>query len=543
MDYIQHPYVKSLAARGFVQGVTLTDRTTNTPLCHYFGGLRYALPPSQRWRQAQRLPDTYTYGSESNPGQCTGAAGVCPQPKFLNLSVQEGWTEDCFQCNVYVPVGEPPKDGWPVLIFLHGGWLQFGSPNSFSASQLLGETAFNAIVVMPAYRVGVFGFLYSSELEHDAASVNESAGNQGFWDQRLALEWTRDNIALFKGNPSQITISGYSAGAYSVFYQLAYDIHLPQEKSLIKQATIWSNSPVAQPKDPSSAQDQFSQLLSALNIPESTLSPSEKLARLRSIPAKTLLDTATKLVATNQFRPTTDSTFIRPSLFHSLDTGAFGRSLRARNIRILLGECRDEHSLYATWYPPPQNTFSALHDRLRAEYPPALVTSLLNLYCPNGELPVGCGNWHADAFGLIYADIQVHKMQRGLVHSLVLGGAAHLVYRYRIEYRLRCADDAFPPEWGVTHATDMLIWFWGNGKVVQDYEKPLIMKALIGPLTRFVHGEPDIGWGTTDYREVRRLKPDGSVDIWQDGYWDEAMRIWKCVRADDESANDVAAKF
>jgi carboxylesterase type B len=93
-----------------------------------------------------------------------------------------------------------------------GGWLQFGSPNGFNAGALLGETNFNAVVVMPAYRVNLFGFLYSAELADDAASVGETVGNHGFWDQRLALEWTKENIQLFGGNPDNITISGYSAG-------------------------------------------------------------------------------------------------------------------------------------------------------------------------------------------------------------------------------------------------------------------------------------------------------------------------------------------
>lgn len=79
---------------------------------------------------------------------------------------------------------------------------------------LLGETDFKAVVVMPAYRLNVFGFLYSTELEQDAASVGESVGNHGFWDQRLALEWTRDNVHLFGGNPANITLAGYSAGSY-----------------------------------------------------------------------------------------------------------------------------------------------------------------------------------------------------------------------------------------------------------------------------------------------------------------------------------------
>lgn len=95
---------------------------------------------------------------------------------------------------------------------IDGGWLQFGSPNGFNAGALLGEADFNAVVVMPAYRVNLFGFLYSTELAEDAASVGETVGNHGFWDQRLALEWTKENIQLFGGNPDNITISGYSAG-------------------------------------------------------------------------------------------------------------------------------------------------------------------------------------------------------------------------------------------------------------------------------------------------------------------------------------------
>lgn len=66
---------------------------------------------------------------------------------------------------------------------------------------------------MPAYRVNLFGFLYSSELEMDAASAGEeSIGNYGFWDQRLAIEWTKENIHLFGGDGGLVTLAGYSAG-------------------------------------------------------------------------------------------------------------------------------------------------------------------------------------------------------------------------------------------------------------------------------------------------------------------------------------------
>ncbi|KAL3262655.1 hypothetical protein ABHI18_002536 [Aspergillus niger] len=529
LETFGHPYLKSLAHRGYVQGTTLHSKATSQPLCHYFGCVRYALPPPERWRRAQKLPESYSYGTKDQPAPCDQDAAVCPQPSFMGRSYTKGFTEDCFQASVWVPLGEPPKGGWPVLFFIHGGWLQFGHPNTFSAAALLGDAGLNAIVVVPAYRLNVFGFLYSSEIEKDASSVGETTGNHGFWDQREALEWTRDNIGLFGGNPSQITVSGYSAGAYSTFYQLAYDLQFPASRAIIKQACIWSNAAAVQPKSPASAQEQFDQLLSALHIP-SNLPWAEKISQLRALPSQTLLDAAMS-VQLNQFRPTSDSTFIQPTLFKSLDSGAFARALSARNVRIMLGECRDERHLYAAWFPPQADTLSALHSRLLADYPRHVVDTLMKLHYPDGKLPPCCENWDNDAFGRVYAKMQVHDMQRGLIHALASGGAGHLLYRYRIEYRAKCADASVPPEWEVTHSSDYPIWFWGNGNVLEPEEKGFIRRALIDPFISFVHGVEDVKWGTRHHREMRTLKPDGSVEIVQDtALWDEAMRVWKALR-------------
>ena len=154
---------------------------------------------------------------------------------------------------------------------------------------------------------------------------------------------------------------------------------------------------MAQPKAPPSAQVQFNELLSAFNI-SPTLSWADKLAQLRSVPGDKLLSTATNLKI-NQFRPTTDSLFIQPTIFQSLDNGNFGRRIAARNIRIMLGECRDEGALYASWYPP-QNDRSSLYKRLLADYTAPIVDTLMKLYCPDGKLPSGCQDWNSDAFGL-----------------------------------------------------------------------------------------------------------------------------------------------
>ncbi|KAJ5860835.1 uncharacterized protein N7529_008145 [Penicillium soppii] len=538
METIRRPHLTNLAHRGTIQGVTISAPSPNSrDLCHYFGGIRYGLAPSQRWRRAKPLPTSFSYGSKNAPGNHNGGAGLCPQPGFLNLSPEnpDAWSEDCFQCNIWTPVGKPPAGGWPVFVFIHGGWLQFGTPNSFNAAALIGETNFKAVVVMPAYRVNLFGFLYSSELEQDAASAGETVGNHGFWDQRLALEWIKENIQLFGGNPNNITISGYSAGANSVFHQLAYDLRQPEEKSIVRQACIWSNSPAVQPKHPAETQNQFDQLLAVLDIPRS-LPASEKLARLRSIPAKRLLDAA-KTIEIHQFRPTTDGDFISPALFTSLDSGDFARKILSRNVRIMIGECADERFLYSTWFPPKGNTLSALRTRLIADYPEHIVDAVIAQYYPSGKLPDNCKDWVDDAWGRIYADMQVHQMQRGLAHALTRNSgavdASRLLYRYRIEWRAKCMDEAMPVEWGVTHSSDYPIWFFGNGKSLEDGEKSLIKDAFVGPLGRFVMGYEEFGWGTSGAKMVRVLKSDGDVEIREDGALDEGVRVWKRLRDAD----------
>lgn len=104
-----------------------------------------------------------------------------------------------------------------MYFYIHGGFLQWGNANTAptALAQLLSETEFQCIIVMPAYRVNVFGFITSRELEAEAEKHGESVGNMGFWDQRTALEWTAKHISFFGGNAKNITVGGYSAGKHT----------------------------------------------------------------------------------------------------------------------------------------------------------------------------------------------------------------------------------------------------------------------------------------------------------------------------------------
>ncbi|MFE9320069.1 carboxylesterase family protein [Nocardia sp. NPDC052278] len=111
--------------------------------------------------------------------------------------------EDCLSLNVWAPGGS----GHPVLVFLHGGGFTSGSGGlAWYDGAELAEHG-DIVVVTINYRLGVLGYL---------CLPGVSEGNLGLLDQMAALEWVRDNIAAFGGDPAQVTVAGQSGGALSI---------------------------------------------------------------------------------------------------------------------------------------------------------------------------------------------------------------------------------------------------------------------------------------------------------------------------------------
>ncbi|KAI9684982.1 MAG: hypothetical protein M1820_010850, partial [Bogoriella megaspora] len=479
-----------------------------------------------RWQRPRALPPCYRYGTRANPGRFTGGTGVCPQPAESEKELHD---EDCLQVNVWIPIGDAPKDGWPVLFYIHGGFLQWGSPNGLSPSLFLSSTSIRCIIVAPGYRLNALGFLATPTL---ASPDSPSPGNYGFWDQRLALQWTHQNISLFGGNASNVTVAGYSAGSHSTFYQLAYDLYLPDpKKRVIKRVMMLSNGPGLQPKTLDEHRTQFLQLTKELGISE-TVPEDQKLEKLRKLPAETIVDAAGR-IRIHEFRAVSDGEFVRKDLFRDINNGTFAAKVKQAGVKMIIGECRDEHFAYAIWRPP-SNTREGVYERLRADYPEEACKRLMNLYSPKGGLPNGVESW-TDLFGRIYADVQIYCLERGFVDKLVKAGCIPGVdvLRYRMEWRIK--NCWAPPEWGVTHATDMAIWFCGNGDVLEKGEGDVIIKWL-HPVKTFLEGG-DIDWGTSDIQDVRRLNNGGQVDLWRDDRWEEGLETWDLLTKEKPMAN------
>ncbi|XP_022097401.1 acetylcholinesterase-like isoform X2 [Acanthaster planci] len=144
--------------------------------------------------------------------QATKLGNRCPQPPFNFglMTVKGTFNEDCLFLDVFVPHRAPPKAA--VLVFLHGGGFFLGAGTIERTPPTPIAAVGDVIVVTLNYRLGALGFLSTDD--------DIIPGNMGLLDQRLALEWVRDNIQAFGGDPERVTIVGESAGAASVSFHL-----------------------------------------------------------------------------------------------------------------------------------------------------------------------------------------------------------------------------------------------------------------------------------------------------------------------------------
>ena len=119
------------------------------------------------------------------------------------------FAEDCLALNVWTPEGGE-AGAKPVFVWIHGGAFVAGGSDPYDGASLakLGDM----VVVTINYRLGVLGFVNFSE----ALGLPAIPSNLGLRDQIAALEWVRDNISAFGGDPGRVTIAGESAGSMSV---------------------------------------------------------------------------------------------------------------------------------------------------------------------------------------------------------------------------------------------------------------------------------------------------------------------------------------
>jgi carboxylesterase type B len=141
-------------------------------------------------------------------------------------------SEDCLFLNVWTGAASA-SERRPVFVYIYGGGFNEGS-GVVPAYDGEGLAKKGVVVVVPNYRLNVMGFLAHPELTQESAA--KASGNYGLLDQVAALQWVRDNIAAFGGDPNQVTIAGQSAGGMSVHNLIAS----PLAKGLFHRAIVQS---------------------------------------------------------------------------------------------------------------------------------------------------------------------------------------------------------------------------------------------------------------------------------------------------------------
>jgi len=314
--------------------------TSNGPVRGYrdegrfvFKGLRYAAPPvgALRFQPPQR-PEPWPLAADARalgapaiqvgvpPGETTGgrSAGDPPAPG------QPGTDEDCLFLNVWTPGLTGAR---PVMVWLHGGGFANGSGGAAMYDGAGLSRRGDVVTVTVNHRLNVFGYLHLAEL-----GGHPSSGMAGMLDIQLALEWVKDNIAAFGGDPANVTIFGESGGGWKVSILMA----MPEAKGLFHRAIVQSG-PGLKGQSAEAATKHARALLEALGV-----KPGE-LSALAGFSAAEIQAAATKVQSggpLGAFNPCVDGTALPRDPF---DPDAPEVS---RDVPLMIGTNKDEATLF-----------------------------------------------------------------------------------------------------------------------------------------------------------------------------------------------------
>jgi len=249
-------------------------------------------------------------------------------PQYGSLAtpdVNQG--EDCLVLNVWTPaVGDGVER--PVMVWLHGGGYSSGSgsESTYNGANLANRG--DVVVVTINHRLNVFGYLY---LEEIGGEEYAGSGIAGVLDIVLALEWVRDNIEAFGGDPDNVTIFGESGGGSKVSTLLA----MPSAEGLFHKAIIESG-PGLTGVEPEDATDYAESLLAELGL------EADGLDQLQQVPIQEMLDAIDALASQeiSGLAPVVDGYYLP---IHPFDPVA---APTAANVPLIIGTNHDEASFF-----------------------------------------------------------------------------------------------------------------------------------------------------------------------------------------------------
>ncbi len=233
-------------------------------------------------------------------------------------------SEDCLFLNLYTPAINP-KAKMPVVVWVHGGSLTGGSGAGKNGHAFADKDSVIAITIN--YRLGVFGFMYLG----DADKSLHTSGNNGLLDLEMALQWIRDNIKSFGGDPSRVTVMGESAGA-----KLTSTLLLsPKAKGLFSQLVLESGG-VQCVRDSITAKSIRKRVMNELHVSNAK--------ELLNLPTAKLMEAQGKVchgaAGTNYFGPVDDGVIISGNPYQYI------AEKKNKGVRLLIGTNKREAKMF-----------------------------------------------------------------------------------------------------------------------------------------------------------------------------------------------------
>ncbi|KAH8089868.1 carboxylesterase [Cristinia sonorae] len=482
----------------------------------------YALNPV-RFQDPEPLPQTYRYEDKDYIYE----SSYCAQPKNDGQAAGVPWedkvglgepTEHPLVVNVVSPPHATSTSNFPVKVYIHGGFLQFGSLHGLSGQAQYVSAERSEVWLNIGYRLSAFGFLACDEPRVD--------GNFGFKDQWLALLWIKENIKAFGGNPNNIQVSGLSAGAHSVHQLLHHVSRLPKgESSPFQSALLQSNAIIIAPKTLKELRPQFQAFCRALNLDPSS---PEVLSKLRD-PNFVSTTAITHAIETDAFgaqygtfRGTLDGDWMPSDPMEWQRSGAFAAALKSKGVKsIIVGDLTEEWYLYAIAHPV--KSMSDVEMNLERYYQVEMVERVLKLYEDQAVLiPEGAPPEEFERFmGRILSEGQVHLPVRILARDMLKAGFPIL------RYDIRWTPEQLRPLGYVTHATDRALWALRLPSL--EPAQADVARAWLDTIAREVKELEEAGSSTRDIREILTLKEDRTIAWTEDKTWDDVVRLLKVL--------------
>ncbi|EZA54599.1 Acetylcholinesterase [Ooceraea biroi] len=478
--------------KGMIRGKTLTattgkevDAWLGIPYAQKpLGSLRFRHPrPVERWSgvwNATTLPNSCVQILDTVFGDFAGATMWNPNTPL---------SEDCLYVNVVVPRPRPTNAA--VMVWIFGGGFYSGSAtlDVYDHKTLVSEE--NVILVSMQYRVASLGFLYFG--------TPDVPGNAGLFDQMMALQWVRDNIAAFGGNPDNVTLFGESAGAVSVSMHLLS----PLSRHLFNQAIMQSGSPTT----PWAIISREESIVRGIRLAEAVGCPHDR-SNLRDVIDCLLTKDPVELVKNEwgtlgicefPFVPVIDGAFLDETPQRSLATSSFKKA------NILMGSNTEEGFYFIIYYLTELFRIDGTEDVKVTRDQFVSAVSELNPYVNQigrHAIIYEYTNWlhpddphkNRDALDKIVGDYQFTcNVNEFAGHYADSGSTVYMYY-----YKHRSVNNPWPRWTGVMHADEISYIFGEPLDPTKGYtpEEVQLSKRMMRYWANFAKtGDPNVGDG------------------------------------------------